>query len=149
MPARALPLIDPYIQAPPPRNIPTCPGHILDLNKSATAKGRTELAAIVRRDTMKTLDFIATIPLDALKNNEKQMYAGDIKATGSYQGYKLRKYRIHLLLIIVEYDTHDYLLCLFCKVKLYRHSRSPDTVICEEELGIDYELISVDLKRRP
>ncbi|TFK45773.1 Clavaminate synthase-like protein [Heliocybe sulcata] len=82
---------------------------IIDLSKAATAEGRTELAAIVR-DTMKTSGFmyvinhgyspaqmkrifdIANVPFDAVKNDEKQIYAGDIKATGSYQGYKLRKY---------------------------------------------------------
>ncbi|TFK45778.1 Clavaminate synthase-like protein [Heliocybe sulcata] len=110
MPTRVLPHVDPYTPAPPPtEDLEYADLPIIDLSIAATAEGRAELAAIVR-DTMKTSGFlyavnhgytpaqtkrifdIANVPFDAVKNDEKGMYAGDIKGAGSYLGYKLRNY---------------------------------------------------------
>ena len=35
---------------------------------------------------------IADVPFSQVHEEEKQRYAADIKATGSYEGYKLRQY---------------------------------------------------------
>jgi hypothetical protein len=35
---------------------------------------------------------IADTPFSAVSDSEKRIYAGKIKQTGSYQGYKLRQY---------------------------------------------------------
>jgi len=110
MPSRTLPHVEPYIPAAPPtEDLEYADLPIIDLSKAATAEGRAELA-VIARDAMKTSGFmyavnhgytpaqtkrifdIANTPFDAVKNDEKQMYAGNIKATGSYLGYKLRSY---------------------------------------------------------
>lgn len=35
---------------------------------------------------------IADIPFEGVSQREKQQYVGQMKQTGSYQGYKLRSY---------------------------------------------------------
>lgn len=39
---------------------------------------------------------IADIPFSAVPAEEKQVYAGTMKQTGSYQGYKLRQYWVRV-----------------------------------------------------
>lgn len=53
---------------------------------------------------------IADVPFDQVDPGEKQAFAGKIKETGSYQGYKLRSYwvRIHL------HDGHHQMSDAFC-----------------------------------
>ncbi|TFK52765.1 Clavaminate synthase-like protein [Heliocybe sulcata] len=106
MPTRTLPPVEPYIPAPPPtEHLDYADLPVIDLSKPVTA----ELAAVAR-DAMRTYGFlyavnhgytpsqtkrmfdIANIPFEHVSTEEKQAYAGDIKATGSYQGYKMRSY---------------------------------------------------------
>ena len=39
---------------------------------------------------------IADVPFAQVPEDEKKQYAGDIKKTGSYRGYKLRQYWVRL-----------------------------------------------------
>lgn len=101
-----------------PRYVPASPTNadldyadlpIIDLSKYATPEGHAELA-IQARDAMTTYGFfyvinhgyepaqtqrifdIADVPFAQVSPEEKQCYAGTMKESGSYQGYKLRQY---------------------------------------------------------
>ncbi|KAI0342235.1 Clavaminate synthase-like protein [Trametopsis cervina] len=82
---------------------------VIDLAKASTTEGRAELA-ILARDAMRETGFfyvvnhglsqpeterifdIADVPFTQVSDEEKQEYKGRMLETGSYQGYKLRKY---------------------------------------------------------
>ncbi|KAG5642907.1 hypothetical protein DXG03_001914 [Asterophora parasitica] len=82
---------------------------IIDLKKYKTPEGRAELVREVH-DAMRTVGFfyvinhgytkeqtarmfdIADIPFSAVTSHEKEKYVGQMKTTGSYQGYKPRGY---------------------------------------------------------
>ncbi|KJA23967.1 hypothetical protein HYPSUDRAFT_66061 [Hypholoma sublateritium FD-334 SS-4] len=82
---------------------------IIDLTGAGTPEGRIALAAQAR-DAMTNHGFfyvinhgykseqtkrifdIADVPFAQVEDEEKQVYAGTMKKTGSYQGYKLRQY---------------------------------------------------------
>ncbi|KAF9011703.1 hypothetical protein BDQ17DRAFT_1232931 [Cyathus striatus] len=82
---------------------------IIDLSKAATQSGRQGLAAEVRdalvnhgffyvinhgytpEQQSRMLD-IGDVPFSQTSDEEKNTYIGNIKETGSYQGYKLRQY---------------------------------------------------------
>ncbi|KAJ7118451.1 Clavaminate synthase-like protein [Mycena crocata] len=82
---------------------------IIDLAKATDAQGRAELVAQVG-EAMKTQGFfyvvnhgytasqtermfdIADVPFSGVTPEDKQRYAGQMKETGSYQGYKPRQY---------------------------------------------------------
>ncbi|PPQ84450.1 hypothetical protein CVT24_010890, partial [Panaeolus cyanescens] len=82
---------------------------IIDLSLSNTLEGRMQLSRQVH-DAMRDQGFfyiinhgldiiqtnrafdIADVVFSQLNDEEKQAYAGNIKATGSYQGFKLRQY---------------------------------------------------------
>ncbi|TFK45779.1 Clavaminate synthase-like protein [Heliocybe sulcata] len=110
MPGRALPHVDEYTPAPPPtEDLDYADLPIVDLSKASTANGRAELA-IIARDAMRTRGFvyainhgytpaqtkrvfdIANIPFEEVDKEEKLLYSNDIKATGSWEGYKPRSY---------------------------------------------------------
>ncbi|KAF5358211.1 hypothetical protein D9756_001600 [Leucocoprinus leucothites] len=82
---------------------------IIDLSKAITPEGRVELAKLVTEamtnqgffyvvnhgyppEQTKRIFDIANVPFEHVPEPEKQTYAGTMKATGSYQGYKLRQY---------------------------------------------------------
>ncbi|KZT29995.1 Clavaminate synthase-like protein [Neolentinus lepideus HHB14362 ss-1] len=110
MPSRTLSFVESYNPAPlPTEDLDYADLPVIDFGKAGTAEGRAELA-IVARDAMRTQGFvfainhgysaaqtkrmfdIANIPFDAVDREEKLMYSGDIKETGSFQGYKPRSY---------------------------------------------------------
>ncbi|KAF8490579.1 Clavaminate synthase-like protein [Gautieria morchelliformis] len=82
---------------------------IIDISKAATPEGRAQLSVQVR-DALSTAGFfyvvnhgytpeqttrmfdIADIPFEQVSQTEKEQYLGQMKQTGSYQGYKLRSY---------------------------------------------------------
>ncbi|PIL28758.1 hypothetical protein GSI_08802 [Ganoderma sinense ZZ0214-1] len=82
---------------------------IVDISKASTAEGRTELAAQVR-DAMRTFGFmyivnhgltqaqnarlfdIADVPFSQVSEEEKRQFSNEIKNTGSYRGYKPRRF---------------------------------------------------------
>ena len=49
------------------------------------------IACLISMQTARMFD-IADVPFSAVSDSEKQIYAGTMKQTGSYQGYKLRQY---------------------------------------------------------
>ncbi|EPQ50491.1 Clavaminate synthase-like protein [Gloeophyllum trabeum ATCC 11539] len=110
MPSLTLPPVEPYAPAPlPTEELDYADLAVIDLSKAATAEGRAELAPLAR-DAMRTKGFlyvinhgyspaqtkrmfdIANVPFEHVSDDEKKVYAGNIKATGTYLGYKLRKY---------------------------------------------------------
>ncbi|KZT63265.1 Clavaminate synthase-like protein [Daedalea quercina L-15889] len=110
MPSTVLPTIPHYVPASPTQEpLEYADLTVIDLSKVDTLEGRTKLAAQLR-DAMLTHGFfyvinhglsqaqnerifdIADVPFSGVSDEEKKMYAGDIKATGSYEGYKLRQY---------------------------------------------------------
>ncbi|KAI0943093.1 hypothetical protein AcV7_002333 [Taiwanofungus camphoratus] len=110
MPSTILPPIPHYVPAPQTNeSLDYADLRIIDLSKADTSEGRAELAIQVR-DSMTTQGFfyvinhgytqaqndrifdIADVPFSLVADEEKRAYAGNIKATGSYQGYKLRQY---------------------------------------------------------
>ncbi|KAI0819372.1 hypothetical protein BC628DRAFT_1476307 [Trametes gibbosa] len=110
MPATIVPSIPHYVPALPTKeelewaDIP-----IIDISKAATSEGRAELAPRAR-DAMRNQGFlyiinhgysqmqndrifdIADLPFAQVPEEEKKAFAGNIKETGSYRGYKLRNY---------------------------------------------------------
>ncbi|KAF8586081.1 Clavaminate synthase-like protein [Ramaria rubella] len=82
---------------------------IIDISKAHTTEGREQLTVEVR-DALATTGFfyvvnhgytpeqtarifdIAEVPFQLVDQEEKERYAGQMKQTGSYQGYKLRSY---------------------------------------------------------
>ncbi|KAJ6453604.1 hypothetical protein C8R45DRAFT_633449 [Mycena sanguinolenta] len=82
---------------------------VIDLSKAQNTTGRAELALQVS-EAMKTQGFfyvinhgytlaqtermfdIADVPFSCVDAEEKRLYAGKMKETGSYQGYKPRQY---------------------------------------------------------
>ncbi|KAH9944883.1 Clavaminate synthase-like protein [Amylocystis lapponica] len=110
MPSVTFPAIPHYVPAPGTNeDLDYADLTIVDLAKAATPEGRAELAVQVR-DAMTTQGFfyvinhgytqtqtdrtfdIADIPFSQVSDEEKRVYNANIKATGSYQGYKLRQY---------------------------------------------------------
>lgn len=110
MPRLEIPEVPHYIPAQPSTvdlNYADLP--IINLSKCSSPDGRAALATQVR-DAMTQEGFfyvinhgyttsqserifdIANIPFDHVPTKEKQIYAGTMKETGSYQGYKLRQY---------------------------------------------------------
>ncbi|RDB17173.1 hypothetical protein Hypma_001822 [Hypsizygus marmoreus] len=82
---------------------------IIDISKATTPEGRAALASQVRnamtdhgffyvinhgytKSQAERIFDIADIPFARVSPEEKQTYAGTMKETGSYQGYKLRQY---------------------------------------------------------
>lgn len=49
------------------------------------------IARLISMQTARMFD-IADVPFSAVSDSEKQIYAGTMKQTGSYQGYKPRQY---------------------------------------------------------
>ncbi|KAH9835001.1 uncharacterized protein C8Q71DRAFT_136350 [Rhodofomes roseus] len=110
MPGTVLPSIPHYVPAPQ-TNEPLEYANltVIDLSKADTYEGRVKLA-VQLRDAMLAHGFfyvinhgltqaqnerifdIADVPFSAVTDEEKKTYAANIKATGSYQGYKLRQY---------------------------------------------------------
>ncbi|TFK89218.1 Clavaminate synthase-like protein [Polyporus arcularius HHB13444] len=110
MPAVTLPAIPHYVPAPETaEELEWADLPIVDISKAATPEGRAALAPQVR-DAMRTHGFfyiinhgytqaqtdrifdIADVPFSQVTDEEKKRFAGDIKQTGSYRGYKLRQY---------------------------------------------------------
>ncbi|EMD36734.1 hypothetical protein CERSUDRAFT_50949 [Gelatoporia subvermispora B] len=110
MPSTVSPKIPHYEPAPATKeSLDYADLTIIDLSKAKTAEGRAELA-VQARDAMTNQGFfyvvnhgltpaenarifdIADVPFAQVSDDEKRQYAGNIKATGSYQGYKLRQY---------------------------------------------------------
>lgn len=99
-----------YVPAPPTKaDLDYADLAVIDLSNTDTVEGRAQLATQVR-DAMTGQGFfyvinhgytapqaerifdVADIPFAGVSDEEKRTYAGNIKATGSYQGYKLRQY---------------------------------------------------------
>ncbi|OCH86740.1 Clavaminate synthase-like protein [Obba rivulosa] len=110
MPSAVLPQIPHYEPAPATKeSLDYAALTIVDLSKAKTPQERAELSVQVR-DAMMSQGFfyvvnhgltptqnarifdIADVPFAHVTDEEKRQYAGNIKATGSYQGYKLRQY---------------------------------------------------------
>ncbi|EPT02050.1 hypothetical protein FOMPIDRAFT_1119271 [Fomitopsis schrenkii] len=110
MPSTVLPSLSHYVPAPQTKApLDYADLTVIDLSKADTLAGRTELAAQLR-DGMREHGFfyvinhgltlaqnerifdIADVPFSEVSEEEKKVYTGNIKATGSYQGYKLRQY---------------------------------------------------------
>ncbi|KAI0071947.1 Clavaminate synthase-like protein [Panus rudis PR-1116 ss-1] len=110
----ALPQIPHYVAAPPTKEeLEYADLPIIDLSKFNTEEGRAELAQQVhaamrdhgflyvvnhgytqekgRIQTDRIFD-IADVPFAHVSDEEKKKYEGKMLQTGSYQGYKLRKY---------------------------------------------------------
>ncbi|KAF9451060.1 Clavaminate synthase-like protein [Macrolepiota fuliginosa MF-IS2] len=104
------PEVSPYTPAPPTNtDLDYADLPIIDLSKATTAEGRIGLAEQVT-DAMTNKGFfyivnhgytpeqtkrifdIANVPFEHVSEPEKHVYAGTMKITGSYQGYKLRQY---------------------------------------------------------
>ncbi|KAJ8597720.1 Clavaminate synthase-like protein [Rhizopogon salebrosus TDB-379] len=110
MPSLTLPYVPHYVAAPPTKdNLDYADLAIIDISKADTEEGRAVLAIEVRDALLKHGFFyvvnhgyseaqtarmfdIADVPFSAVSDSEKQTYAGTMKQTGSYQGYKLRQY---------------------------------------------------------
>ncbi|KAI0767727.1 Clavaminate synthase-like protein [Fomes fomentarius] len=127
MPSATLPLIPHYVAAPPTEeDVEWADLPVIDISKASTPEGRVELAPRVR-DAMRTHGFlyiinhgfteaqterifdIADVPFAQVPEDEKKQFAGDIKQTGSYRGYKLRNYW-H-----IDNGVHDQLEHYNCK----------------------------------
>ncbi|EKM77199.1 hypothetical protein AGABI1DRAFT_77616 [Agaricus bisporus var. burnettii JB137-S8] len=82
---------------------------VIDLAKAGTAEGRAGLAKQVTEamavhgffyvinhgytpEQTKRIFDIANVPFEGVSEDEKKEYAGTMKKSGSYQGYKLRQY---------------------------------------------------------
>ncbi|KAI0089597.1 Clavaminate synthase-like protein [Irpex rosettiformis] len=110
MTLEVLPSVPHYIPAPPTNEkLPWADLGVVDLSKAATAEGRAELAATAR-DALHNIGFfyvinhglsqekrdrifdIADIPFSQVSDPEKREYEGKIIETGSYQGYKPRRF---------------------------------------------------------
>ncbi|KAF8056292.1 Clavaminate synthase-like protein [Lyophyllum atratum] len=110
MPSLDVPEVPHYVPArPTSMDLDYADLPIIDLSKASSAEGRLALAIQVR-DAMTEHGFfyainhgyttsqserifdIADIPFEHVSPEEKQVYAGTMKDTGSYQGYKLRQY---------------------------------------------------------
>ncbi|KAG1721457.1 hypothetical protein EDB19DRAFT_1917321 [Suillus lakei] len=110
MPSLTLPCVPHYV-APPPSNetLEYADLAIIDISKADTEEGRVALAIEVREALLNHGFFyvvnhgysqsqtdrifdIADLPFSSVSESEKQIYAGTMKQSGSYQGYKLRQY---------------------------------------------------------
>ncbi|KAK7680292.1 hypothetical protein QCA50_016532 [Cerrena zonata] len=104
------PEIPHYVPAPPTREeLDYADLAIIDLSKASTPEGRVKLATEVR-DAMRDNGFfyvinhgftqeqttrifdIADLPFSHVSDEEKRKYEGTMLQSGSYQGYKLRRY---------------------------------------------------------
>jgi isopenicillin N synthase-like dioxygenase len=110
MPSLALPYVPHYVAAPPSKEtLDYADLAIIDISKSDTEEGRAALAIEVRealldygffyvvnhgysQDQTDRIFDIADLPFSAVSDSEKKIYAGTMKQSGSYQGYKLRQY---------------------------------------------------------
>ncbi|KAH0831127.1 hypothetical protein J3R83DRAFT_13693 [Lanmaoa asiatica] len=114
MPSLTLPPAPHYQAAPPTKADLDYVGlPVIDLAKFESAEDRALLATQVQ-DALLTHGFfyvtdrmfdIADIPFTAVRDEEKQAYAGTMKQTGSFQGYKLRRY-YH-----IDNGVHDQIEC--------------------------------------
>ncbi|KAK7461079.1 hypothetical protein VKT23_009008 [Stygiomarasmius scandens] len=110
MPSVTLPFIPHYVLPPSTKEeLEYADLPIVDLSKDNTPEGRAGLASQVRNamtnqgffyvinhglspaQTERIFD-IGDVPFAQVGDEEKQRYAGTMKQTGSYQGYKLRQY---------------------------------------------------------
>ncbi|KAF9016061.1 Clavaminate synthase-like protein [Hymenopellis radicata] len=106
-----VPYLNPYIFPPPTKEpLPYADLPIIDLAKIATDEGRAELVRDVRaafsdhgflyivnhglspEQTKRMFDIGELALSDAVSDEEKKKYESNTQETGSYQGYKLRKY---------------------------------------------------------
>ncbi|KAF5384234.1 hypothetical protein D9615_003474 [Tricholomella constricta] len=106
----SIPEVPRYIPAPPTREpLEFADLVVIDLQQCATQEGRDKLARQVR-DAMSSVGFfyvvnhgytqaqtdrifdLADIAFTNVDSEEKKLYAGRMKETGSHQGYKLRNY---------------------------------------------------------
>ncbi|PCH36841.1 Clavaminate synthase-like protein [Wolfiporia cocos MD-104 SS10] len=110
MPAPTFPPIPHYVPAPvTSESLEYADLAVIDLSKIITSEGRAELTQQVCK-AMKEQGFfyvinhgytqaqndrifdIADIPFSLVSDEEKRAYLGNVKHTGTYQGYKLRQY---------------------------------------------------------
>lgn len=110
MPSLTLPYVPHYVAALPSKEtLEYADLGIIDISKADTEEGRAALAIEVRealldhgffyvvnhgysQDQTDRIFDIADLPFSAVSDSEKQIYAGTMKQSGSYQGYKLRQY---------------------------------------------------------
>ncbi|KAH0578751.1 hypothetical protein H2248_003873 [Termitomyces sp. 'cryptogamus'] len=110
MPTLELPEVPHYLHAPVTEvDLEYADLPIIDLSKASTPEGRHALSSQVRDAMLKHGFFyvinhgyttaqterifdIANVPFACVTAEEKIIYAGTIKETGSYQGYKLKQY---------------------------------------------------------
>ncbi|KAF4602953.1 hypothetical protein EYR38_003357 [Pleurotus pulmonarius] len=114
MPGVTLPSVPRYSPGPPTsEDLEYADLAIIDISKAATPEGRAELAITVR-EAMTNFGFfyvinhgydqtqtaritdISDVLFAGVGQEEKKLYEGTMKATGSYQGYKLRNYWQHI-----------------------------------------------------
>ncbi|KAJ7824724.1 Clavaminate synthase-like protein [Mycena olivaceomarginata] len=110
MPSLTVPSAPRYISPPPTQEkLDYADLAVIDLSKAHDAQGRAELAVQVT-EAMKMQGFfyvinhgytsaqtermfdIADIPFSGVSDEEKSLYRGKMKETGSFQGYKPRQY---------------------------------------------------------
>ncbi|KIJ53705.1 hypothetical protein M422DRAFT_64637 [Sphaerobolus stellatus SS14] len=110
MPVPNLPTLVPYEQPPPTTaDLDWADLPIIDVSQAVTEEGRLKLGEQVQ-DALINVGFfyvvnhgyteeetakmfsIANIPFNQVSPEEKKVYEGTPKTTGSYQGYKLRSY---------------------------------------------------------
>ncbi|KAH9934537.1 Clavaminate synthase-like protein [Epithele typhae] len=110
MPTSTLPSIPRFDPGPPTtENLEWADLPVVELSQTRTPEERAALATVAR-DAMRTFGFfyvvghgcspaqnerifdIADVPFAQVPEEEKRGFVGDIKATGSYRGYKLREY---------------------------------------------------------
>ena len=82
---------------------------------------------------------IADVPFAQVPEDEKKRYAGDIKQTGSYRGYKLRQYWVrpshttvpHVTLLMLAFSTST----MVCEINL------STTTVCADHISVGQMLI--------
>ncbi|OSX57459.1 hypothetical protein POSPLADRAFT_1157104, partial [Postia placenta MAD-698-R-SB12] len=108
MPSLTVPQVPRHVAPPPTKeNLEYADLAIIDFAKVHTPEGRAELALEVR-DALSVQGFfyiinhgltqhenerifdIADVPFNSVPDEEKRLYAADMKGAGSYQGYKMR-----------------------------------------------------------
>ncbi|EED80235.1 predicted protein [Postia placenta Mad-698-R] len=100
MPSLTVPQVPRHVAPPPTKeNLDYADLAIIDFAKVHTPEGRAELAlegffyiinhGLTQHENERIID-IADVPFNSVPNEEKLLYAADMKGAGSYQGYKMR-----------------------------------------------------------
>lgn len=69
---------------------------------------------------------IGNVPFSQVSDTEKKTYEGNVKGTGTYQGYKLRQYWVCQWFLYAE---HSHLRSLISTLKAGCETRSSNTTV--------------------